>query len=42
MNLCLTRIFATAYRAHLASVRVMEKLGLRLVRADDDEMEYEV
>jgi ribosomal-protein-alanine N-acetyltransferase len=42
MNLRLARIFATAYRANQASVRVMEKLGMRLVRADDDEVEYEV
>jgi RimJ/RimL family protein N-acetyltransferase len=42
MNLRLVRIFATAYRANLASVRVMEKLGMRLVRADADEVEYEV
>jgi len=41
-NLRLARIFATAYRANRASVRVMEKLGMRLVRADDDEVEYEV
>lgn len=41
-NLRLTRIFATAYRANLASVRVMEKLGMRLVHIDDDEVEYEV
>jgi len=42
VNLHLARIFATAYRANHASVRVMEKLGMRLVRADDDEVEYEV
>lgn len=41
-DLCLTRIFATAYRANRASVRVMEKLGMHLVRADDEEVEYEV
>jgi len=41
-NLHLARIFATAYRANHASVRVMEKLGMCLVRADDDEVEYEV
>jgi len=41
-NLRLMRIFATAYRANLASVRVMQKLGMHLVRADDDEVEYEV
>lgn len=41
-KLHLARIFATAYRANLASVRVMQKLGMHLVRADDDEVEYEV
>ena len=41
-NLHLARIFATAYRANQASVRVMEKLGMRLVHADDEEVEYEV
>lgn len=41
-NLRLARIFATAYRANLASVRVMKKLGMCLVREDDDEVEYEV
>lgn len=41
-NLRLGRIFATTYRANRASVRVMEKLGMRLVRVDDDEVEYEV
>ena len=41
-NLRLARIFATAYRANHASVLVMEKLGMCLVRADDDEVEYEV
>ena len=38
----LCRIFATAYRANYASVRVMQKLGMRQVRVDDDEVEYEV
>lgn len=41
-KLRLARIFATAYRANHASVRVMQKLGMHLVRADDDEVEYEV
>lgn len=41
-NLYLARIFATAYRANHASVRVMQKLGMSLVRADDEEVEYEV
>lgn len=41
-DLRLGRIFATTYRANRASVRVMEKLGMRLVRVDDDEVEYEV
>jgi [ribosomal protein S5]-alanine N-acetyltransferase len=45
-NLHLARIFATAYRANQASVRVMQKLGMRQVRVDDDEddgeVEYEV
>ena len=41
-SLGLARIFATAYRANLASVRVMEKLGMCFVREDDDEVEYEV
>lgn len=41
-KLRLVRIFATAYRANQASVRVMQKLGMRLVWADDDEVEYEV
>ena len=42
MNLRLVRIFATAYRANRASVRVMEKLGMHQVRVDGDEVEYEV
>ena len=41
-KLHLARIFATAYRTNLASVRVMEKLGMHLVRADDEGVEYEV
>jgi RimJ/RimL family protein N-acetyltransferase len=41
-SLRLTRIFATAYRANRASVRVMQKLGMRQVRADEEEVEYEV
>jgi ribosomal-protein-alanine N-acetyltransferase len=41
-KLRLARIFATAYRANHASVRVMQKLGMSLVRADDDEVEYAV
>jgi len=41
-NLHLARIFATAYRANHASVRVMQKLGMCQVRMDDDQVEYEV
>jgi RimJ/RimL family protein N-acetyltransferase len=40
-NLRLARILATAYRANRASVRVMQKLGMHQVPADEDQVEYE-
>lgn len=41
-KLHLVRIFATAYRANQASVRVMQKLGMRLAHINEEEVEYEV
>ena len=40
-QLRLPRIFATADPRNKASIRVMEKLGMRLARADEFEVEYE-
>ncbi|MBN2500346.1 MAG: GNAT family N-acetyltransferase [Anaerolineales bacterium] len=41
-RLGLVRIFATANRDNLASIRVMEKLGMRLAGASDQRVEYEI
>jgi ribosomal-protein-alanine N-acetyltransferase len=41
-RLPLVRIFATADHQNLASIRVMQKLGMRFVRADAYEVEYEL
>lgn len=40
-RLHLRRIFATADHRNIASIRVMQKLGMRLIRSDDFEVEYE-
>jgi ribosomal-protein-alanine N-acetyltransferase len=40
-RLHLRRIFATADHRNVASIRVMQKLGMRLARTDDFEVEYE-
>jgi ribosomal-protein-alanine N-acetyltransferase len=40
-QLQLPRIFATADHRNVASIRVMQKLGMRFVHADDFEVEYE-
>lgn len=40
--LCLSRIFATADLRNVASIRVMEKVGMRWLRSTPDEVEYEI
>jgi [ribosomal protein S5]-alanine N-acetyltransferase len=41
-HLRLRRIFATADPRNKASIRVMQKLGMRFARSDDFEVEYEI
>jgi [ribosomal protein S5]-alanine N-acetyltransferase len=36
------RVFATAAHANVASIRVMEKLGMQPVRSNERGVEYEV
>jgi ribosomal-protein-alanine N-acetyltransferase len=38
----LTRVFATANRHHLASIRVLQKTGMHCLRSTSKEVEYEI
>ena len=41
-ELCLPRIFATAHRDNIASIRVMEKLKMKYVGCENEAVEYEI